>query len=73
MAKRPHLGAIVQSIPDPHRLESRNQFGEEAVVNARLDEEARERNADLNGIAQLGRKRAGRGLCIVEHKHGGAD
>ncbi|MDU3133877.1 MAG: hypothetical protein E6699_41160, partial [Bradyrhizobium sp.] len=28
------LGAIVQSIPDPHRLESRNQFGEEAVENA---------------------------------------
>lgn len=74
MAKRPHLGAIVQSIPDPHRLESRNQFGEEAAVNARLHEEARERNAALNGIAQLvGRKRAGRGLCIgiVEHNHGG--
>ena len=39
-----------------------------------MHEEARERNAALNGIAQLvGRKRAGRGLCIgiVEHKHGG--
>jgi hypothetical protein len=63
--KGPHLGLLVQGVPDPHPRDDGLHQRQELVEDASLDQDARAGAAILAGVAEDGDGRRGGRLLEV--------